>query len=141
MLLQGTMWIVNRTSIPHLLQRLAGTSQGHGPTTARDILSFVAKHCPGLYATHVGALQIAVVSKHVSHSEVALQALGALAKFLPETAIKESRMLDKVASLCTRGSVKQAKFAARVLAYSVEADRCTEVIEVSRLRLLLSSGS
>lgn len=138
MLYQGSMWIVNRTSIPHLLQRLTGSNQGQGPTTAQNILSFIAKHCPGLYSTHVAALQIAVVSKHVSHSEVAMQALASLAKFQPETAIKESRMLDKIASFCVKGSVKQAKFAARILAYSaVQDDRCTEVIAVSGLHLHL----
>ncbi len=137
MLHQSSMWIVNRTSIPHLLQRLTGSNQSRGPTTAQNILSFVAKHCPGLYSTHVAALQIAVVSKHVSHSEVALQALASLAKFQPETAIKESRMLDKVASLCDDGSIKQAKFAARILAYSdVQEGRCAAVIAVSQRDLL-----
>jgi sister-chromatid-cohesion protein PDS5 len=130
---QGTLWVINRSSIPHLLQQLTVESTDKSVPTAQNILSYVSKHCPALFTSHAAALQVALVSKHVAHSEVALQALSSLAKFDPDASIKDARVLDKISGFCTNGSVKQAKYAARMLGHSsLGKTRCIAVVEVRR---------
>ena len=128
---QGTLWVINRSSIPHLLQRLTAEGTDKAVPTAQNILSYVSKHCPALFTPHAAALQVALISKHVAHSEVALQALSSLAKFNPDASIKDIRVLDKISGFCSSGSIKQAKYAARMLGHSsLGKTRCIAVVEV-----------
>ncbi|KAJ7446638.1 armadillo-type protein [Mycena latifolia] len=118
---QASLRIVNQSSIPTLLKRLQKTNH-LASENASKLLKFVSKHIPALYKSHVGELVKGVADeKHPLVVELSLQALAAVARW-DEKRIKR---------LACEGTFRQAKFAARFLAFSKhKATVCTEVVEV-----------
>ena len=85
--------ILNQSSIPTLLKRV---QKGLGSTTSHirqaalhavTLLTFVSKHSPSLYRSHVSELTKAIADeKHETLVEVALQALAGVVKWDPTLA-------------------------------------------------------
>lgn len=80
LLRQASLRILNTSSIPTLLKRVQKTSRASD--NALKLLTFVSKHLPALYKTHVGELVKGVADeKSTRLVEVSLQALAAVARW------------------------------------------------------------
>ncbi|KAJ7487778.1 armadillo-type protein [Mycena latifolia] len=128
---QASLRIVNQSSIPTLLKRLQKTNH-LASENASKLLKFVSKHIPALYKSHVGELVKGVADeKHPLVVELSLQALAAVARWDEKVVTIEKRALERIKRLACEGTFRQAKFAARFLAFSKhKATVCTEVVEV-----------
>lgn len=83
---RSSLHIINQSSIPTLVKRVqkadhksADRSSAHH---AHTILTYVSKHCPGLYKPHVGELVKAIADeKNPMLVEISLQALSAAVRW------------------------------------------------------------
>lgn len=86
---KASLWIINTSSIPLLVRRIqrAPLEQDHSGLSeaeqfsrvAKVALTFVSKHCPTIYKSHVGEFAKALADeKNAQLGEVALQALAAI---------------------------------------------------------------
>ena len=78
---RSSLHIINQSSIPTLIKRVQKadkSSARHGHT----ILTYISKHCPGLYKLHVGELVKAIADeRNPMLVEVSLQALSAAVRW------------------------------------------------------------
>jgi sister-chromatid-cohesion protein PDS5 len=146
---QASLRILNQSSIPTLLKRLQKPSHPWSENAGK-MLRFVSKHIPALYQSHVGELIKGVADeKHELVVELSLQALAAVVRWDEKVAPTDKcvylhtscfsfgaevglrRTLERVKRLALEGTHRQAKFAARFLAFSKsKATVCTQVVEV-----------
>ncbi|KAJ7695426.1 cohesin-associated protein Pds5 [Mycena rosella] len=128
---QASLRIVNQSSVPTLLKRLQKANHLAADNAAK-LLRFVSKHIPALYKSHVGELVKGVADeKHPQVVEVSLQALAAVVRWDEKVVPTDKRTLERIRRLAVEGTFRQAKFAARFLAFSRQkATVCTEVVEV-----------
>ncbi|GJE86522.1 hypothetical protein PsYK624_026020 [Phanerochaete sordida] len=119
---RASLHIVNQSSIPTLLRRLARGADADGELTggalsARTWLVHVAKHQPALFKHHVGELTKATADeRNPGMVETALQALSAAASWDPKIAPNDKRMLERLQRFALGANPRHAKFAARILA-------------------------
>ncbi|KAJ7135989.1 cohesin-associated protein Pds5 [Mycena epipterygia] len=128
---QASLRILNQSSIPTLIKRLQ--KLGHlASDNALKLLTFVSKHLPALYKSHVAELVKGVADeKQAQLVEVSLQALAAVVRWDEKVAPTDKRTLERIKRLAIEGNFRQAKFAARFLAFSKnKATVCTEVVDV-----------
>ncbi|KAF7323824.1 hypothetical protein MKEN_00603700 [Mycena kentingensis (nom. inval.)] len=130
---QTSLRMANLSSIPTLLKRL----QKSNVTTednAFTLLNFMSKHRPALFKSHVGEL-IKVISdekvreKRPKLVEVALKALGEMVKTDETMVVLDKRAIERIQLLAIEGTFRQAKFAARFLAFAKKEALCNEVVE------------
>ncbi|KAI0047729.1 cohesin-associated protein Pds5 [Auriscalpium vulgare] len=137
---RASLRYINHSSIPTLVKRLQrgdptgdgyGTSQAQlSANNAQAILTFVSKHCPALYKPHVGELTKAIAEERNPRLvEVGLQALAAVASWDEKLAPTDKRTAERVMRFVLDSNPRQAKFSARLLAKSKNAeDTCTDVV-------------
>ncbi|KAF7349279.1 Sister chromatid cohesion protein pds5 [Mycena sanguinolenta] len=127
---QASLRILNQSSIPTLIKRL-GKSNSVASDNARKLLTYVSRHQPGLFKSHIGELVKGIADeKHPQVVELALQALTAVVKWDEKVVPAEKRTLERIKRLALEGSPRQAKFAARFLASSKNKGTvCVEVVE------------
>ncbi|KAJ7810116.1 armadillo-type protein, partial [Mycena leptocephala] len=127
---QASLRILNQSSIPTLIKRLQKTS-GMAPENALRLLTHVSKHQPALYKSHVGELVKGVADeRHPRLVEVALQALAAVMRWDEKAVPVDKRTLERIKRFALEGTFRQAKFAARFLAFAKnKAAVCTDVVE------------
>lgn len=89
---QGSLWLINQSSIPTLIKQVLKGKESSGrssaavkvqtaSTNARLLLTTISKHCPELYRAHVSQLLKAIADdKSERLIEIALQALAAVSK-------------------------------------------------------------
>ncbi|KAJ6486929.1 armadillo-type protein [Mycena sanguinolenta] len=130
LLRQASLRILNQSSIPTLLKRL-GKTNSVAADNARKLLTYVSRHQPGLFKSHIGELVKGIADeKHPQVVELALQALTAVVKWDEKVVPAEKRTLERIKRLALEGSPRQAKFAARFLASSKNKGTvCVEVVE------------
>lgn len=80
---RSSLRILNTSSIPTLIKRLAksadGPAYGHIADNAKICLQYISKHCPALYKLHIGELSKGISDeKNGTLVEVCLQALAAV---------------------------------------------------------------
>lgn len=85
---RASLDIINQSSIPTLVKRIQKASEHKGKDKnasarhAHTILTYVSKHCPGLYKPHVGELVKAIADeKNGMLVEICLQALSAVVRW------------------------------------------------------------
>jgi sister-chromatid-cohesion protein PDS5 len=138
---QASLRILNQSSIPTLIKRLQKTS-GMAPENALRLLTHVSKHQPALYKSHVGELVKGVADeRHPRLVEVALQALAAVMRWDEKAVPVDKRTLERIKRFALEGTFRQAKFAARFLAFAKnKAAVCTDVVEVRVLCYFCATG-
>ena len=113
----------------------------------------MAKECAPMYVGHVPELLVVLGQQRNEKSvEVGMQALAAVCKIDKSSApvdrsvilgvnewaewrlTMKRRVVDKVIKIALKGTPRQAKFAARFLAYSGHEEAPAELVEVSRAR-------
>ena len=88
---KASLWMVNTSSIPHLVRRIQRGRIDEGNDTAdpsederfariaNAVLNYVSKHCPAIYKLHTGEFAKALADEtNPRLNEVALQALAAI---------------------------------------------------------------
>ncbi|KAJ7207075.1 armadillo-type protein [Mycena pura] len=127
---QASLRILNQSSIPTLIKRVQKSNQ-LTCNNAMKLLTFVSKHIPALYKSHMGELVKGVADeKHPGLVEVSLQALAAVIRWDEKMVPIDKRTLERIKRLALDGTARQAKFAARFLAFSKKPTICTEVVDV-----------
>ncbi|KAF8156995.1 armadillo-type protein [Crassisporium funariophilum] len=137
-LLRGCYRIVNQSCIPTLLKRVErahGSSNSKAQaaaTKAQILLTAVSKYAPGLFKSHIGELCKAIADeKKTKLVEVALQALANVARLDEKLATVDKKTNERIVRYATDSEWRQAKFAARYLAFSKNREGlCSQVIEV-----------
>ncbi|KAJ6631101.1 armadillo-type protein [Mycena sp. CBHHK59/15] len=128
---QASLRILNQSSIPTLLKRVQKTSQ-LASANALKLLTFVSKHLPALYKMHVGELVKGIADeKHTLLVEVSLQALAAVVRWDEKVMPTDKRTQERIRGFALKGNHRQAKFAARFMAFSKSKNTvCTEIVDV-----------
>ncbi|KAA1473006.1 cohesin-associated protein Pds5 [Dentipellis sp. KUC8613] len=129
---RASLRFINQSSVPQLVRRLQRDTGTEGDSAAM-LLSFVAKHCPALFRSHVGELAKACSadarSGHARQVEVCLQALAAVAAVDEKLAPSDKRMTERVLRFALDSDARHSKFAARLLARSKDsAKQCAHAI-------------
>ena len=83
---RSSLHIINQSSIPTLIKRVQKTNHNSADKSsahhAHTILTYISKHCPGLYKPHVGELVKAIADeKNPMLVEISLQALSAAVRW------------------------------------------------------------
>ncbi|KAL7414966.1 armadillo-type protein [Mrakia frigida] len=130
--------LINKTSIPTLLKRLQKTSSSVSSSSsseaasdasnnARLILVTISKKCPAMFKSHVSELGKVILDEKsgTKVAEVPLQALAHLERLDSSSQTGEKKVLDRAMHFALEGTARQAKFAARLVAYSKKADELT----------------
>ncbi|KAJ7348654.1 hypothetical protein DFH08DRAFT_960035 [Mycena albidolilacea] len=114
-----------------LRQSACKKSSSLAADNALKLLTFMSKHQPGLYRTPIGELVKGVADeKHPKIVEVALQALAAVVRLDKKSRATSARTLEQIKRIALKRSHRQAKFAARLLAFSKnKATVCMEVVD------------
>ncbi|ORX33887.1 armadillo-type protein [Kockovaella imperatae] len=115
--------IVNPSSISPLLKIM---SKPNAPPAASRLLTLMAKECAIMCRAHVAELGVAMTDKRLS--EVALQALAALAKVDGAT-MDAGRLVPKATKIVIEGTSRQSKFAARLVSYLGSTEAIGEIIK------------
>ncbi|EKM56477.1 uncharacterized protein PHACADRAFT_207705 [Phanerochaete carnosa HHB-10118-sp] len=121
LLRRASLHLVNQSSVPVLLQRIARGTDTDGTLTdtaqsARTWLVFVAKHQPALFKHHVGELVKASADERKPVLiETALHALSAVSKWDAKAAPSDKRTLERLQHFVMDANHQHAKFAARIL--------------------------
>ncbi|KAJ7039761.1 armadillo-type protein [Mycena alexandri] len=131
---QASLRILNQSSIPTLIKRLQKSLKNDNEVASENalkLLTFVSKHIPALYKSHIGELVKGVADEKLPRLvEMSLQALAAIVRWDEKVAPNDKRTLDRIKRLALEGTFRQAKFAARFLAFAKnKAAVCTEVVE------------
>lgn len=137
LLYRASYRVLNQSSIPTLLKRV---QKGLDSTTshirqaalhAKTLLTFVSKHSPSLYRSHISELTKAIADeKHETLVGVALQALAGVVKWDQTLAPTDKRTNDRITRIVLQDNWRQSKFAARYLAFSSNKDEaCLKAIE------------
>ncbi|RSH92189.1 hypothetical protein EHS25_008604 [Saitozyma podzolica] len=133
-IIDNAAWnVVNHSSIPALIKRLQrpeGSDPQKAAQMAYNLLRFMAKEGAPMFKSHVAELVI-VMSDKKNHrlAEVALQGLAAVAKADPDDAPDDRRAVDRAIKMALEGSPRQAKFAARFVAYSKQKGAAAELVD------------
>ncbi|KAJ9093577.1 hypothetical protein QFC19_008306 [Naganishia cerealis] len=129
---RASIWIINRSSIPTLLQKTAGTDTVG--LKAVKLLRYVSKHRPSILRTHIAELQKALSDKvNILSVEAGMQCL-AQASF-GDSSVKldrhafVSKTVDRATKMCTGDNINLAKYAARLLGQTRQTDACEGVIQ------------
>ncbi|TFY68468.1 hypothetical protein EVG20_g3547 [Dentipellis fragilis] len=121
---RASLRFINQSSVPQLVRRLQRDTGTEGDSAAM-LLSFVAKHCPALFRSHVGELAKACSadarSGHARQVEVCLQALAAVAAVDEKLTTSDKRMTERVLRFALDSDARHSKFAARLLARSKDS--------------------
>ncbi|KAJ7057785.1 armadillo-type protein [Mycena amicta] len=127
---KASLTTLNQSSIPTLIKRLQKSNHAT-EENAFKLLTFVAKHLPTLFKSHVGELIKGIADeKHPRLVEIALQALASLVRRDDDKAVAvDKRAFERIQRLATGGTFRQAKFAARFLAFAKRPSLCIEVVE------------
>ncbi|KAF8634850.1 hypothetical protein AX17_004098 [Amanita inopinata Kibby_2008] len=134
---RASCWLINQSAIPTLLKRVQKSQGGvHSQTQllaghAHMLLSFVSKHCPSLFKSHISELCKGLADeKNKAVVEVCLQALSAVVRWDEKLAPSDARTNERVIRYALQSLPRQAKFAARLLAFSKNKEEaCSEVVE------------
>ncbi|KAJ7160887.1 armadillo-type protein [Mycena filopes] len=131
---QATLRILNQSSIPTLIKRLQKSLKNDNEMASENalkLLTFVSRHIPALYKSHIGELVKGVADEKLPRLvEMSLQALAAIVRWDEKAAPNDKRTLDRIKRLALEGTFRQAKFAARFLAFAKnKAAVCVEVVE------------
>ncbi|KAJ7357896.1 hypothetical protein DFH08DRAFT_847475 [Mycena albidolilacea] len=126
-----TMNLNLRQSSLRILNHACKKSSSLAADNALKLLTFMSKHQPGLYRTHIGELVKGVADeKHPKVVAVALQALAAVVRLDEKVVPGNKRTLERIKHIVLKGSHRQAKFAAQFLAFSKnKVTVCTEVVD------------
>jgi sister chromatid cohesion protein PDS5 len=155
---RSSLRVLNQSSIPTLVKRIQkGGNDSTGPASlpahnSQILLSFVSKHCPVLYKTHVGELTKAIADeKNPRLVEVCLQALSSVVQSDDKLAPSDKsvylvnnyidilrcdysidrRTNERLMQFVLESRPRHAKFAARLLAHAKNrAEVCRQVVEV-----------
>lgn len=85
-----------------------------------------------MYKTHVQELSIIINDKHNNKLvETGLQALAAVSKWDVESGPSDKKVVERAMQLAISGTPRQAKFAARFIAYSKDGGAAKKLIGVS----------
>ena len=130
--------IINKTSIPTLLKRLqkipstssassSSDATKDGAINSRLILAVISKKAAAMYKSHVAELGKVILDDKVGRdvADVPLQALAHLERLDPASQTTDKKVLDRAMYYAENGTARQAKFAARLIAYSKKADDLT----------------
>ncbi|EIW77089.1 cohesin-associated protein Pds5 [Coniophora puteana RWD-64-598 SS2] len=131
---RATLRLVNTSSVPTLLKRVASHQQNtNAHAHARTVLTYVSKHCPALFKPHVSELAKALAEKGERNAglvEVGLMALAAVVRWDGSLAVGDRRTLERIKQAVLGPNARHAKFAARYLAYCKDREEMAiEVIE------------
>ncbi|KAK7046668.1 sister chromatid cohesion protein pds5 [Favolaschia claudopus] len=112
-------------------KRIESVSSSIAPTMNLVLLTYISKNQPALYKSHIAELTKGIADeKHSKVVEVALQALAAVVRWDKSLAPTDRRTLERIKRLALEGTPREAKFAARFLAFSKDKDvACMEVVE------------
>ncbi|KAJ7637138.1 armadillo-type protein [Roridomyces roridus] len=126
---QASLRLINQSSVPTLLKRL-GKPHRLTADNASKLIRYIAKHLPALFKSHIAELVKGLAAPDPILVEVSLQALSALVKWDEKVGPTDKRTIDRIKRLALEGTCRQAKFAARFLAFSKEkAVVCAEVVD------------
>ncbi|WOO80532.1 Sister chromatid cohesion protein pds5 [Vanrija pseudolonga] len=133
-LIDAAAWnVINLSSIGPLLKRLG---KADGPrsvqikTVAARYLALIAKECAPMYHTHVATLSVSLVDKKNDKVvEIAMQGIAALTKWDKSAGPSDKKTLERAQKLAVSGTPRQAKFAARFIAYCSEELAATELVD------------
>ncbi|OBZ77502.1 Sister chromatid cohesion protein pds5 [Grifola frondosa] len=138
---RASLRMVNQSSIPTLVKRIQkgdSASDGLGNSLAQASahnaqiwMSYVSKHCPAIHKSHIGEFSKAIADdKNTQLVEVCLQALAAVAMWDNRLTPSDKRTTERVMRFVMDSNYRHAKFAARILACSKNAeDLCGEVVD------------
>lgn len=134
-LIDAAAWnVINLSSIGPLLKRLG---KADGPrsvqikTVAARYLALIAKECAPMFHTHVATLSVSVLDKKNDKVvEIAMQGIAALTKWDKSAGPSDKKTLERAQKLAVSGTPRQAKFAARFIAYCSEELAATELVDV-----------
>ncbi|KAF8067855.1 armadillo-type protein [Lyophyllum atratum] len=136
LLRRSSFRIINHSSIPTLIKRVQkghGHSSGAAHTTAthaQTLLTFVSKHAPAFYKSHIGELTKAIADeKNPALVETGLHALAGVLQWDSKLFPTDKRTLERITRFALQSNARLAKFAARILAVSGDSDVCTGVVE------------
>ncbi|KAI0824810.1 armadillo-type protein [Trametes gibbosa] len=112
----------------------AGEPEGraqHAAHSAQLWMSYVSKHCPALYSAHVGEFTKAIADERNARLvETCLHALATAAAWDPKLAPSDKRTVERVTRFVMDANPRHAKFAARLIACSRNAEQlCEQVVE------------
>ncbi|KAG6864378.1 hypothetical protein C0991_010047 [Blastosporella zonata] len=155
LLRRSSFRILNQSSIPTLIKRLQKSSSSSSTAAAsssfdssinyntdgthanhpRTLLTFVSKHSPALYKSHIGELTKAIADeKNVGLVETCLRALagvtGSEASGSGKGAgVGDQRTMDRIMRFALSKNRRMAKFAARIIAVSGDDEGRDGLIE------------
>ncbi|EDR01919.1 uncharacterized protein LACBIDRAFT_254367 [Laccaria bicolor S238N-H82] len=131
LLYRASYRVLNQSSIPTLLKRVQKGHIRQAALHAKTLLTFVSKHSPSLYRSHISELTKAIADeKHETLVGVALQALAGVVKWDQTLAPTDKRTNDRITRIVLQDNWRQSKFAARYLAFSSNKDEaCLKAIE------------
>ncbi|KAH9849574.1 armadillo-type protein [Lenzites betulinus] len=112
----------------------AGEPEGraqHAAHSAQLWMAYVSKHCPTLYKAHVGEFTKAIADERNARLvEACLHALAAAAAADAKLAPSDKRTVERVMRFVMDANPRHAKFAARLIAFSRNAEElCEQVVE------------
>ncbi|KAH0581979.1 hypothetical protein H2248_011642 [Termitomyces sp. 'cryptogamus'] len=129
LLRRSSFRILNQSSIPTLIKRLP-KGQSHTNNHPLILLKFVSKHSPALYKSHISELTKAIADeKNVSVVEACLHALSGVLRWDPKLAPTDKRTQDRITRFALQSNPRLAKFAARIIAVSSDAEASTALVE------------
>ncbi|KAF7289956.1 hypothetical protein MIND_01370800 [Mycena indigotica] len=128
---QASLQFLNQSSIPTLIKRLEH-SRELVSDSALKLLRFVAKHLPVLFKPHLGELIKGIANdKYPRLVEMSLQALATSIQRDDKSVPVDKRTVERIERLATQGTFRQAKFAARFLAFAKRPSVCLQTISES----------
>ncbi|KDQ08190.1 hypothetical protein BOTBODRAFT_118968 [Botryobasidium botryosum FD-172 SS1] len=113
-----SLWIINPSSVSTLVKRVQ-KGDHYTSTNAATVLSYLSKFNPAILKSHIAEFTRGVLEdKSTALVEVCLQALAALSRWEPGLSPNDKRTVEKVMHFVYEGNPRQAKFAARIIAYN-----------------------
>ncbi|KAG5654557.1 hypothetical protein H0H81_000082 [Sphagnurus paluster] len=129
LLRRSSLSLVNQSSVPTLIKRMY---KGHGQTSdhSKVLLTYISKHSPAFYKPHIGELTKAIADeKNTPLVETCLHALAGVLKWDNKLMPTDKRTQERIMRYALQSNARLAKFAARILAVSGDADACDALIE------------
>ncbi|KAF5383320.1 hypothetical protein D9615_004981 [Tricholomella constricta] len=130
LLRRSSFRILNQSSIPTLIKRVL---KGHGHTSdhAKLLLTYVSKHSPAFYKSHMSELTKAIADeKNTPLVETCLHALAGVLHWDKKLIPTDKRTLERITRFSLQSNERIAKFAARILAVSGDASACDSLVEL-----------
>ncbi|RDB27480.1 Sister chromatid cohesion protein pds5 [Hypsizygus marmoreus] len=128
--------ILNQSSIPTLIKRV---QKGHGNAAspshtaaahAQVLLTYVSKHSPALYQSHISELTKAIADeKSATLVETCLHALAGVVQWDNKLVPTDKRTHERITRFTLQSNERHAKFAARILAASRDLEVCSGTVK------------